>query len=347
VDHAVPCGPLTVNPNFCAGTFGFDASRLSGYTIQFTNGPDLVDVAAPTLLGAENRIPFPTSVTITAGPTPATPTISWIIPGGFTPDAFRVNIFDADGPVRPNGAKDIIHTVPIPAGSTSYTIPAALSGGGSLDLAHNYAINFQVIDLRGGIDEAQFLATNNNAFILNRSNSYFNFQPIAGGGAPNVHLPQVGDDPNPNDNFGAPYMFSIEEVGPNSVTFIDPLVAIGYDYAIGIGDPNFGSVLLPDIGDGVYDVVFDGLLNTVLAGQQFFFPQGGVSAFGVRGIETSAGLDPLNVTAFITGLTFVSDGSFTGSMTPIVQFVPDGVVPAPATLVLLLAGLAALSIRRR
>lgn len=43
---------------------------------------------------------------------------------------------------------------------------------------------------------------------------------------------------------------------------------------------------------------------------QFFFQQGGVNAFSVAGIETSAGLDPNNAAAFVTGLTFVGSGPF-------------------------------------
>src|SRR5438128_2724630 len=79
-----------------------------------------------------------------------TPIISWVSPAGFVPEAFRVNIFDVDGPTRANGAKDIIHSAAIPASSVSYTIPATLSAGGSLQAGHNYSINFQVIDLRSG-----------------------------------------------------------------------------------------------------------------------------------------------------------------------------------------------------
>lgn len=45
---------------------------------------------------------------------------------------------------------------------------------------------------------------------------------------------------------------------------------------------------------------------------------GGVDRFRVLGIESSAGLDPNNVTAFVTGLAFVTDGQFTGTMTPII-----------------------------
>jgi len=220
-------------------------------------------------VGAENPVPFPVSVTITAGATPTTPTINWVIPGGFVPDAYRVNIFDLDGLNLPNGLKNQIHGASFDAANTSYTIPATLSGGGSLQLNHNYSISFQVIDLRAGVTGAEW--DGNNAFILNRSSSFFNFQPLAAGTPPNVNLPQVGVDSNPNDTFGAPYQFNIQVVGPNSVTFIDPQVDIGYDFAIGAGDPNFASVLLPDVGDGVYDLIFNNLHHSVLAGQQFFF----------------------------------------------------------------------------
>jgi hypothetical protein len=52
-----------------------------------------------------------------------------------------------------------------------------------------------------------------------------------------------------------------------------------------------------------------------------------VSCFKVLGIEESAGLDPNDPTAFITGLTFTGDGQFTGTMEPVVT-------PEPTTLLL-------------
>ena len=55
----------------------------------------------------------------------------------------------------------------------------------------------------------------------------------------------------------------------------------------------------------------------VNANTQFFFPVGGVSTFSVTGIDPSAALDPSDAGAFVTGLTFVSAGSFSGTMTPI------------------------------
>jgi hypothetical protein len=350
-DPQAPCGPLTVNANFCANGMGFNAGRIaSPWTLQFRNGADALDVTGPALTTNSNAIlnsvPFPVSVTISRGANPASPIISWVLPNNFVPDAYRINIFDVSGPTRPNGSKDVIHSVSIDPTSTSYTIPATLSGGGSLVRLNDYSINFQVIETRNHVS----FASNNNALILRRSSSFFAFTPnTAAGAPPNVHLPQVGPDTNPNDNLGPVYVFTIQSVGPNSVTFIDPVVAVGYEYAIGLGDPNFASVLLPDIGDGVYDVFFDNLHHTVLAEQQFFFPQGGVPSFSVLGIEPSAGLDPNNVNAFITGLTFVSEGSFTGTMTPLTLLVPDAAVPLPATMVLLGAGLAAMALcwRRR
>ena len=63
------------------------------------------------------------------------------------------------------------------------------------------------------------------------------------------------------------------------------------------------------------------------AGTQFFFQNGGVAAFEVTGIDPSADLDPTNGLAFITGLTFEANGSFTGTMTPITTDV--SAVPGP------------------
>jgi hypothetical protein len=191
-----------------------------------------------------------------------------------------------------------------------------------------------VIETRGDIP-----FTGGNQNILTRSSSWFSFTPLDDSAPPEVFLPEVGPDPTPGDQFGAPYQFSITEVGPSSVTFIDPFVAIGYDYAIGAGDPNFASVVLPNVGDGQFTLLYEGpsgpVEETILAGEQFFFQAGGVSAFEVRGIEESAGLDPTNVTAFVTGLTFVDDGAFTGTMTPLQMFV----VPEPETYALMMIGL--------
>ncbi len=233
--------------------------------------------------------------------------------------------------LRGNGQADIIHNDALPNTATSYTLPTALETGGSLALGGTYAINFQVVETRGGVP-----FTGSNAQILSRSNSFFAFSPLGPGLPPNVFLPEV------NDN-GA-FQFTIDGVGPTRVTFIDPMVAIGYDFEIGIGDPNFASVILPEIGDDIYEVFVQGMSHIVNASEQFFFQVGGVPFFRVLGIEPNAGLDPTDPTAFVTGLTFVSEGRFTGTMTPITQEVT---VPDPASLGLLLSGLGVVGLFRR
>ncbi len=249
-----------------------------------------------------------------------------------------MNIYDKRQ-FRPGSttAADIAHSVTLPGSATSFTVPAVLTAGGPLKPGNPYVLNLELIESREGGPVM------GNFNIARRSSSFFDFTPLTGGAPLQVLLPTVGPDPNPNDAFGAPYQFRFS-ITDQQVRFIDPLIAIGYDYAIGAGDPNFASVIFPSVGDGLFDLTFGSTTQTLAAGMQFFFPAGGVSQFSVRGIETSAGLDPGNVTAFITGLTWVGLGEFTGTMTPLVLFVLEvNGVPFPGSLVLLGAGIAALA----
>lgn len=333
--------PLAVDPNMAANLTPFNINRIAQpWTLRFErDGETPLLVTGPNITGTASAVPFPVNVTISAGATPTTPTLSWVVPSGFAADAVRIQVFDKSR-ILANGQADIIHSVSMTATDISYTIPSTLSSGQQLSINGNYVLNIQLIDTRG--DPAIFDQTNNNAEILRRSNSFFNFTPIPSS-APNVFLPTV---------VNGVYHFTIDDVGTSSVTFIDPVVAIGYDYAIGAGDPNFASVLLPTgIGDNLFDLFLwsgtsfvDSGIN-LTGGSQFFFESGGVERFSIRGIETSAGLDPENVTAFITGLTFASAGNFTGTMTPMT--VETG-VPEPATILLIGLGLIGiLSIRKK
>jgi hypothetical protein len=326
---------LATNPNNCANStpYNVNAPRTaSPWTFTFTRaGETPLIVTGPSLAGTGFRAPQPTSVTIRGSGT--RPTIAWTLPPGYVPDGFRVQLHDKSR-ILGNGTADIIHSVGISPTDTSYSFPAVLSSGRSLVVGGNYSINFEVIETR---DNLPFTGGNNGR-IISRASSWFAFTPLGDSAPPSVFLPEVGSDPNPGDTFGAAYVFSVDQVGPSSVTYIDPLVAIGYDYAIGSGNPNFASVIFPNIGDGKFELHFEGTsgpeIMMVEAGDQFFFRAGGVSTFSVRGIEESAGLDPNNVTAFVTGLTFVSEGAFTGTMTPLTVFV----VPEPETYALMLIG---------
>jgi len=330
VDAQQTCNPLSVDLNFCSNGFGYNASRLNSYDITFRRGVDTLTVQGPSLAGTQPAVPFPTSVSISG--TGLQPTISWQVPNTFTPEALRVTVYDKNRFTVPGSQqRDVIHSVAIDPSATSYALPSVLSSGQSLAQGGNYTIGFQLIDLRDG--SGPF--TNNNAQILRRSSSYFAFTPLSGNVPDDIALPTV---------VNGVYNFNIAAVGPSSITFIDPFVAVGYDYAIGAGDPNFASVLLPDVGDGQYTLEFTdagGAQSVSLAdGTQYFFGAAGVSAFRVSGIETAAMLDPANVTAFITGLTFVANGSFTGTQTPITVFVP---IPEPQTWALMALGLIGLA----
>lgn len=143
------------------------------------------------------------------------------------------------------------------------------------------------------------------------------------------------------------YSFTPIVVAAGQQVFIDPDVAIGYEYKVRYGDPFFASVLLPTgVGDDEYTIEY---LNgstieivTVHSGTWFNFPAMGVAAFKVTGIEVSAGLDPTNPNAFVTGLTLVGAGVFAGTMTPLTAAVPEA-----ETYALMLVGLCLVAVASR
>jgi hypothetical protein len=325
-----PCGPLSVNANFCAKSATFTAARLNGsWQVQLANGTTTAKFNLPSVGNIPGQaVAFPKNVTIMANTPSATnpngdPTISWTLPNGTSPNAFRVNIYDKSV-ILANGTADTISSTNISPTATSFTPTIALKPGGS------YAIGFQVILTRDGQD---LPLNSGNRDILSRSNSFFDFSPPKPGSPPSIALPSI--DP------AGVYHFNIGSVGPSQVTFIDPKIAIGYNYAIGTGDPNFASVTLPNVGGGHFILAFlmggQMVTDPLNAGVQFFFQNGGVSAFEVTGIDPSAKLDPGNAGAFVTGLTFVSSGTFTGTMTPITTNV--NATPLPATWAMMMTGL--------
>jgi hypothetical protein len=124
---------------------------------------------------------------------------------------------------------------------------------------------------------------------------------------------------------------------------LDPLVATGFIYQTGATDPNFASVLLPNIGNSqpyrlyTWNGMSFVFATDLAANTLFGFGADGVSEFEVLGIDPSLGLDPNSGTDFVTQVTFTGSGTFTGTMTPITTSVPE-----PSTWAMMLLGFAGL-----
>ncbi|HZZ94342.1 MAG TPA: hypothetical protein VFE23_17405 [Usitatibacter sp.] len=120
---------------------------------------------------------------------------------------------------------------------------------------------------------------------------------------------------------GGSFMFSLP-VEAYTPIYIDPQVALGYEYATGRGDLAFATVRLPiGIGDSRYTLIVNGHSFALAGGELFDFRAhgypNGVNKFRVTDIEMDAALDPVNPHAFPTELTFTASGTFTGTMTPL------------------------------
>ncbi|MES2262368.1 MAG: nidogen-like domain-containing protein [Pseudomonadota bacterium] len=145
------------------------------------------------------------------------------------------------------------------------------------------------------------------------------------------------------------YQFNFN-INLNQRIFIDPVVAVGYDYRVNSG-PNIQTAVLPTVpgdtdGYQLY-TLNDVLLGSVMPGQIFDFGPGGVNGFRLTGIDPGAQLDPANPQAFITGLTFAGAGQVSLTQTPLSIDTGSNAVPEPASLALLLLGALAMFGGRR
>jgi hypothetical protein len=314
--------PFDTAPNFFGRSIAFNPNLTGSWTLTFTNGPDTSDPkVTPTIVGAQ-VVPFVNSVTISGSG--SAPSFNWTVPNTFAPDGVEIRIRDTTdfigtgGGVGGNGVANVIYNNIFPSTTTNFTVnPSDPHLTQPLQQGRTYSLEINLVDTRDN------QAHGNNANLLSDSRAFFDFSLLPAGAPPKVVLPTLVLGATPY------YSFNTSVVGGQTV-FIDPLVAIGYDYQIGAGDPNFASVLLPmGIGDNLFDLwLWDGTQfidsgKELMGGIEYDFGGVGVDRFRILGIETSAGLDPNNTTAFITGLKFVADGHFTGTMTPLTAQVPE------------------------
>ena len=131
-------------------------------------------------------------------------------------------------------------------------------------------------------------------------------------------------------------------VEPGQRVFVDPDVAIGYDFIVD-GGPNIASILLPTVGDGSYELwLWNGTDwvrsdDVLTAGDVYSFATG-QQRIRILGIEIEANVDPTNPTAFVTGLTFDAAGQVS-----LRQVAVTVAVPEPGTWAMLGLGLVVLA----
>ena len=336
VTRTINADPSPLNANMFDRYLADDRSLYGPWMMTFTNatgGTTNTASATVSLPLTAQQAPFVNSITLSGSG--EAPKFTWTPPPGATVNGYRLNIFDK-ALIGPGNNGNIV-SLNVPPAVNSYTVDPGdfRVPGYAFALNRNYSLEISLIQTKDGS------STNlGNGNLQAIARVYADFTPKAGGG-PVVNLPVVLDNGS--------YKFNMT-VLPGQTYYIDPEVAIGYDYAIGSGNPNFKSVSLPtDIGDGLYDIFgYDPLDHLVLlahdlaGGSMFDFGTNGVSRFRVMGIETSAGLNPANTTAFVTGLVFTGAGAFTGTQTPI-----NATVPEPPMLALCVMVLAASGLRRR
>ncbi|WP_299872933.1 VPLPA-CTERM sorting domain-containing protein [uncultured Sulfitobacter sp.] len=320
--------PTTINPNQFAGGFEFNESVLGSWELEFTNGSDVLIVNTPEV-GDAPAIDRVSNMRIVSGADTTTPTFAWDPVNGV--DAYTISIYDQLSRNEANFPDRIF--VSGTGGAQTFTLPDGFITEDGL-----YTIEVQTRISRSDGTNPSGSSQAGSAVSINRT--FFDFTLTDLPDEQELFIPEVDTSTGvPTFNFDNPVL-------AEQIQYYDPLVAIGYDYQIGAQDPFFNSFILPEIGDDMFSLhLWNGteyaFEQDVLAGTEYFLGDG-TDRFRILGIETGAALDPLDPTAFVTGLSFAEDGRFTGTMSPIVAN-----VPLPASLLLLGGALGGMAFCRR
>jgi hypothetical protein len=256
----LPYTGTTAIPNEFATTVAADPSRFGRWLFTYSNGSDTATTLTPAIPPGVTVMPFAADVLLRSSASGTS--FSWSLPAGAAVEQVRFNLWD-HGRLNLAGTNvDNVFNTSVAPSTTSLTLPATLANGLPLTVGNLYTLEVGLLD---------FLNNTPASPIVSRSRLYVDFvagtTPAAGAYLPVVE-PGVG---------GAPplFRFNVSAVGPQLI-YIDPPAAIGYRYAVGAGNPNFASVLLPTgIGDNRFSVVLDGGASFAVAGgSEFRFAAG-------------------------------------------------------------------------
>ena len=312
-------------PNQFFRSITFDPALTGAWTLTIEDLDDPANVATVTTLPICPTLcfapfgpadPFQTPFIRNAATSDLStqPVLSWVQPPFDLPPntARRTILLVHDF----TSGDQIVHARVLGADTTSHRIPAIMSGGVPMVPGHKYVISVET-SLYNTADTGLLPGFVTRGSELETARSFFSFSPSA---TPTVFAAPVN---LPRVDASGTFTFDLDVTGGTPV-LLDPAVAVGYDFAIGAGNPRFASVKLPDLGDFDYTLyLWDGaqwVATAVLPPQaKFDFPAPGVERFRVLGIDPALALDPANVSAFVTEVTFASSGVFNGTMTPVVK----------------------------
>lgn len=328
--------PSSSDPNNFATGILYDETLTGSWEVTITNGPDSLVLNTPEvgIVDVPERV---TDVQLSQQSGVLTPTISWQN-NEAAADQVRVSIYNLNNRSAETGRADRVYITTVPLGVSSFTVPEQeLTEGGLYSVRISTRVTRKNEDGTAGTNPS---GSSQAGAALVRGDTFFDFQATDLGDQ-NIILPELTfpDDGSIVYNFNNPVI-------AERIQYYDPLVAIGYDYQIGDQDPFFHSFILPEIGDDLFALhLWNGTEyayeEDVMASEEYFLGDD-VDRFRILGIEAGAALDPLDPTAFVTGLSFDKDGQFTGTMKPIVAN-----VPLPAGILLLGGALGGLAFSRR
>lgn len=160
-----------------------------------------------------------------------------------------------------------------------------------------------------GSGTSNILTLNQRSNINKAGRWYFPFRDGAAPGTTrdNPLLPDVQED-------GWHFQYTTTQV--DEIVWSDPEIVVGYDFLTENGI-NFRSFILPELGDNSYELWLGNTSNPmyiadIIGGSEYFFSDLGfdlgVDFFRILGVDLDLAIDPNDVTAFVTGLTFMEVG---------------------------------------